>query len=568
MARHPLLLLVATAPLCAAHGSMNKPPSWLDTDGVWTWSAGRCAAGCTGATFPSAEGCICEWYSNYTFIPGEPTIPPLSPLMTYKDACMDGLGTAACCNAPCNTPSMQGKGQPCEGCDWSRTHPWRAPGTAPVFSPCGFDGGNPKGCPVGNPSQKGCGGGGYGHGPDGRSLKGNTKPEVWTAGGEAEVAWGVTANHGGGYQYRLCPKPKNHMDLTEDCFQKMPLSAISNTQWLQKGSDVSTRVAISASRTTSGTSPAGSQWTRNPIPACGGFGGGSGNNYSVCNGTQFPPPFAGVTQFFESPWSIVDKLRVPNLPGDYVIGFRYDCEQTPQVWQQCGDVRIVNGPAPGPTPGPTDQCDNPLCKSCCTGSCKGCKACLTNKEGACAGCWTASQTNGSYAPPCNLRGTQCLADDKLSCQACWSPSPLPSEWIVAASQKKLTEAPAECESCLTGSCKACKGYCETHKDGSCAACWAASDGAPPCHLRGCQCLADDGLACEACWKLPPSPPSPPPPSPSPSPSPPSPGPHPDCPGGSYVACISLCPSDPDEFKECMGECHKRCDELTEVLAFI
>ena len=26
----------------------------------------------------------------------------------------------------------------------------------------------------------------------------------WVAGGVAEVGWGIIANHGGGYQYRLC----------------------------------------------------------------------------------------------------------------------------------------------------------------------------------------------------------------------------------------------------------------------------------------------------------------------------------------------------------------------------
>lgn len=160
----------------------------------------------------------------------------------------------------------------------------------------------------------------------------------------------MTANHGGGYQFRLCPKPKDNMDVTEECFQKMPLKFVGNTQWLQQGNDTSKRIAISAMRTTIGTSPAGSQWTRYPIPACGGFGGGSDG---TCNGTQFPPPAPGVTYFQFVPYSIIDKVQVPNIPGDYVIGFRYDCEQTPQVWQQCGDVRIVGGPAPGPPPSPS-----------------------------------------------------------------------------------------------------------------------------------------------------------------------------------------------------------------------
>jgi hypothetical protein len=31
-------------------------------------------------------------------------------------------------------------------------------------------------------------------------------PTVWPKGSTQEVAWAITANHGGGYSYRLCPK--------------------------------------------------------------------------------------------------------------------------------------------------------------------------------------------------------------------------------------------------------------------------------------------------------------------------------------------------------------------------
>jgi hypothetical protein len=43
----------------------------------------------------------------------------------------------------------------------------------------------------------------------------------WKAGTSVEVAWGIRYNHGGGYQYRLCPAGQ---PLTEDCMQKMPLA--------------------------------------------------------------------------------------------------------------------------------------------------------------------------------------------------------------------------------------------------------------------------------------------------------------------------------------------------------
>ena len=50
-----------------------------------------------------------------------------------------------------------------------------------------------------------CPGGGYSYGPKAEDV---TFPGVvtteWTIGSSQEVAWGITANHGGGYLYRLC----------------------------------------------------------------------------------------------------------------------------------------------------------------------------------------------------------------------------------------------------------------------------------------------------------------------------------------------------------------------------
>merc|ERR1712000_215457 len=42
-------------------------------------------------------------------------------------------------------------------------------------------------------------------------------------------------------------------------------------------------------------------------------------------------------------YQIVDLVKVPDVPpGDYVFSFRWDCEQTPQIWSQCADVRITS----------------------------------------------------------------------------------------------------------------------------------------------------------------------------------------------------------------------------------
>jgi len=81
------------------------------------------------------------------------------------------------------------------------TSPWRAPGTAPVYgSGCGAAGGGPTGYANGGFSPKG-----IPQGLDGlRMPKIPGEAVVWTKGMEAEVAWAISANHGGGYSYRLC----------------------------------------------------------------------------------------------------------------------------------------------------------------------------------------------------------------------------------------------------------------------------------------------------------------------------------------------------------------------------
>ena len=42
----------------------------------------------------------------------------------------------------------------------------------------------------------------------------------WRLGAVERVGWGILANHGGGYSYRLCRAGE---ELTEDCFQRTPL---------------------------------------------------------------------------------------------------------------------------------------------------------------------------------------------------------------------------------------------------------------------------------------------------------------------------------------------------------
>merc|ERR1712093_15710 len=41
--------------------------------------------------------------------------------------------------------------------------------------------------------------------------------------------------------------------------------------------------------------------------------------------------------------AVIDLLEIPETiePGEYVLQYRYDSEQTPQVWNTCSDIKIL-----------------------------------------------------------------------------------------------------------------------------------------------------------------------------------------------------------------------------------
>ena len=75
-----------------------------------------------------------------------------------------------------------------------------------------------------------------------------------------EVSWGITANHGGGYQYRIAPANES---LTEAAFQRTPLpfTGPSQIRYL----DGSLGKLFNRTEVSEGTSPPGSTWAMNPI---------------------------------------------------------------------------------------------------------------------------------------------------------------------------------------------------------------------------------------------------------------------------------------------------------------
>lgn len=310
-------------------------------------------------------------------------------------------------------------------------NPWCAPGSSPMMNPCGLAGGDVQQGKAGNGGDAPPG---YNLGAKGTEMRDGAVGihRTWVAGDVAEVSWAIIANHGGGYQYRLCPKDG---DQSEECFQQTPLEFVGDTQqiqycdlpkegdhgenamnrtatpdgfngsikilpsdWAAKlgGCDNKARDTIPAMRINTGTVPSGSTWTRNPIPACKNIAGGAFNmgchvssiegKYSTPKATDFEFAPVGVDKSrdplllggfglgacfgcnqVDNPadcdkygkfgrnnctvdevngqsfsFNVLDTVRVPQVPaGDYVVSFRWDCEQTPQIWSQCSDVTIV-----------------------------------------------------------------------------------------------------------------------------------------------------------------------------------------------------------------------------------
>lgn len=240
------------------------------------------------------------------------------------------------------------------GANWTKYHPWRAPGSALPLNPCGLAGGSTKNNDVA---------GGFGkstiagiQGFPGSELPRLSHKTVWTKGSTVEVAWAITANHGGGYQYRACPFGHN---LTESCFRRQVLPFVGNTQKLRWNNGQESE--IPATRTSIGTQPEGSTWTKNPIPACSAVEGGEYGR--GCDRPEFtPPPGCNETcwgkkvckytvpadnctkypdwRTTEMP-QIVDHVHVDLVPGEWVLQWRWDSEETPQVWNSCADLTVI-----------------------------------------------------------------------------------------------------------------------------------------------------------------------------------------------------------------------------------
>ena len=216
--------------------------------------------------------------------------------------------------------------------DIYRWNPWRAPGNAPVWGPCGAAGGGPHRVSTGAPFVDNAL---VRQGDLGTVLPRNPTGIVWRSGARAEVKLSVRANHGGGWSFRLCPADQ---PLTEACMQRRPLDFAERT-WLEfrNGS----RLEINGLYLTTGTFPPNSMWALNPLPEPG-----KGSFSPPCEGRDNRtvatdpiwswgnmsrgglPAWEASSALCEGTFpfgvNVIHELEVPDLPaGDYVLGFRY-----------------------------------------------------------------------------------------------------------------------------------------------------------------------------------------------------------------------------------------------------
>ena len=381
----PFLLLSLLPSMALAHASMIMPPprNAIDSE-LPAWSNGKSPdtgviepynCGCTNGTEQSCNsGQACFWFSQGCTIGSKQCDGKGARIPKWDHCPMDSIKPTV------NDPKYRSMNQNATAGslqDIFYYNPWRAPGKAPVFDACGMAGGS---------KHEAFNAGAYNttiyakQGDLGSQvLKPRPSGTVWKRGTIANSRWQYTASHGGGYQYRLCPANE---ELTEACFQKMPLKFATPLKHTVRFANRS--VDINATLVPDSITGTG-DWMLNPIPSrqsdyvscdrvmpkgehcpwqhCPGCGAPtwaadsacpckcaenypqyfpSGFAYVAADKDAFPSPFPNFENEYHT-YAIEDHLTVPTdiAPGDYVLGWRWDAEQTTQVWSTCADITIA-----------------------------------------------------------------------------------------------------------------------------------------------------------------------------------------------------------------------------------
>eukprot|EP00937_MAST-01D_sp_MAST-1D-sp2_P002610 g2610.t1 len=248
-------------------------------------------------------------------------------------------------------------------------NPWRAPGSAPVEDACGMAGGAPRA------------GGGEAvfaavpwakQGDLGSDVLPKGAPAaVYRAGTDVEVAWAIRYNR---TPLAFTGPPRLvHIDGTETAYEPVYVSkgvTPPGAAWAMNpiprvtpggGSGMPAWLSDACARSGTGSQgPAGAAFRGNAseLDACRSFDPVCRENASQpwfrlpdplsdAQGRGSPVRPGDVEGRCSGDWTsgyIVDTVRIPAglAPGDWVLGWRWDCEETSQVWANCADVRVTS----------------------------------------------------------------------------------------------------------------------------------------------------------------------------------------------------------------------------------
>jgi hypothetical protein len=181
---------------------------------------------------------------------------------------------------------------------------------------------------------------------------------TYSAGEIATVEWCVSdaADHGGLYSYRMCSDESITAKFIDPAHTPTAAEEAALEACFQEG-------ILSCTDVPGQSCPVHSECQN-------GWGCAKATSWFTCgpkDSGRCKSKGVGKCQCHNGDGSLLrDQVRMPNFVSNHtLLGFRWDSEDTAQLWMNCADVALVDGPAPPtpPTPpspvppAPSDQCD-------------------------------------------------------------------------------------------------------------------------------------------------------------------------------------------------------------------
>jgi len=279
-----LLTLLLLSSIClskvsvSGHGTMIEPIPRQPESVYWYQVGCMIGCRCSGGgkeDYPTLESVNCT-------TPAEPSLTiDNHELLTF------------------NTKNQSPRGK------WNQYMPWRFPGSSKPIDSCGIASGFLPDATVQYPHKFATANINSMEMDILQGMKGTELPEgvitEWNAGSIVDVSFYLVVNHGGGYQYRVCPKNKknnNNNDnndndevISEACFEQHPLAFADNVHSVVVDGQTNNPIVIPATDVSSGVIPQNSVWRRIPLPACNCDSGGNCNSKQTQTNRDFQIPY-------------------------------------------------------------------------------------------------------------------------------------------------------------------------------------------------------------------------------------------------------------------------------------